>query len=51
LKELKQIQQAVAQHPDKQLSLTDPDSRIMKINNVNRQVSYTFRLPLMLNIT
>ncbi|MDI2068435.1 transposase, partial [Klebsiella pneumoniae] len=28
------------QHPDKQLSLTDPDSRLMKINNVNRQVSY-----------
>lgn len=51
LKELKQIQQAVVQHPDKQLSLTDPDSRLMKINNVNRQVSITFRLPLMLNIT
>ncbi len=40
LEELKQIQQDVAQHPDKQLSLTDPDSRLMKINNVNRQVSY-----------
>ncbi|MDM2816062.1 IS1182 family transposase [Citrobacter sp. Cpo102] len=40
LEELKQIQQAVEQHPDKQLSLTDPDSRLMKINNVNRQVSY-----------
>lgn len=40
LKELKKIQQAVAQHPDKQLSLTDPDARLMKINNVNRQVSY-----------
>ncbi len=40
LKELKKIQQAVVQHPDKQLSLTDPDSRLMKINNVNRQVSY-----------
>ncbi|HAU5592546.1 TPA: IS1182 family transposase [Citrobacter amalonaticus] len=40
LKELKQIQQAVVQHPNKQLSLTDPDSRLMKINNVNRQVSY-----------
>lgn len=34
------MQQAVEQHPDKQLSLTDPDSRLMKINNVNRQVSY-----------
>ena len=40
LEELKQMQQAVEQHPDKQLSLTDPDSRLMKINNVNRQVSY-----------
>lgn len=40
LEELKQMQQAVEQHPDKQLSLTDPDFRLMKINNVNRQVSY-----------
>ncbi|WP_145562040.1 IS1182 family transposase [Yersinia canariae] len=40
LEELKQVQQAVEQHPDKQLSLTDPDFRLMKINNVNRQVSY-----------
>ena len=40
LEELKQMQQAVEQHPDKQLSLTDPDSRLMKMNNVNRQVSY-----------
>lgn len=40
LEELKQMQLAVEQHPDKQLSLTDPDSRLMKINNVNRQVSY-----------
>jgi hypothetical protein len=40
LKELKQIQQAVVQHADKQLPLTEPDSRLMKINNVNRQVSY-----------
>lgn len=30
LEELKQMQQAVEQHPDKQLSLTDPDSRLMK---------------------
>lgn len=34
------MQQAVEQRPDKQLSLTDPDSLLMKINNVNRQVSY-----------
>lgn len=40
LEELKQMQQAVEQRPDKQLSLTDPDSLLMKINNVNRQVSY-----------
>lgn len=40
LQELQKIQQAVAQQPDKQLSLTDPDSRLMKTNNMNRQVCY-----------
>ncbi|EAU2708104.1 IS1182 family transposase [Salmonella enterica] len=40
LRELQEIQQAVAQQPDKQLSLTDPDSRLMKTNNMNRQVCY-----------
>ncbi|HAK0381779.1 TPA: IS1182 family transposase [Salmonella enterica] len=44
LEELKQIQQAVELHPDRQLSLTDPDSRLMKINNVNRQVSYNVQI-------
>ncbi len=40
LRELQKIQQAVGQQPDKQLSLTDPDSRLMKTNNMNRQVCY-----------
>lgn len=34
--ELKGIQKIVEQQPDKQLSLTDPDSRLMKTNNMNR---------------
>ncbi|MDP5129608.1 MAG: IS1182 family transposase [Paraglaciecola sp.] len=40
LEELKDIQKIVEQQPDKQLSLTDPDSRLMKTNNMNRQVCY-----------
>lgn len=40
LDELKDIQKVVEQQPDKQLSLTDPDSRLMKTNNMNRQVCY-----------
>ncbi|GHG78398.1 TPA: IS1182 family transposase [Proteus mirabilis] len=40
LEELKGIQKIVEQQPDKQLSLTDPDSRLMKTNNMNRQVCY-----------
>ena len=40
LGELQEIQQTVEQQPDKQLSLTDPDSRLMKTNNMNRQVCY-----------
>ena len=36
LKELKNIRQAIVLPPDKQLSLTDLNSRLMKINNVNR---------------
>ena len=40
LEELKDIQKVVKQQPDKQLSLTDPDSRLMKTNNMNRQVCY-----------
>ncbi|HFZ0983045.1 TPA: IS1182 family transposase [Klebsiella aerogenes] len=40
LQELQQIQETVGQQPDNQLSLTDPDSRLMKTNNMNRQVCY-----------
>jgi transposase len=40
LGELQEIQQTVEQQQDKQLSLTDPDSRLMKTNNMNRQVCY-----------
>jgi transposase len=40
LGELQEIQQTVEQQQDKQLSLTDPDSRLMKTNNLNRQVCY-----------
>jgi transposase len=40
LGELQEIQQTVEQQSDKQLSLTDPDSRLMKTNNLNRQVCY-----------
>lgn len=40
LGELQEIQRTVEQQPDKQLSLTDPDSRLMKTNNMNRQVCY-----------
>ncbi|GAC12596.1 IS1182 family transposase [Paraglaciecola chathamensis] len=40
LAELKEIQVAVNEHPDKQISLTDPDSRLMKTSNMTRQVCY-----------
>ncbi|MBU2180792.1 MAG: IS1182 family transposase [Gammaproteobacteria bacterium] len=40
LGELQEIQKTVEQQQDKQLSLTDPDSRLMKTNNLNRQVCY-----------
>lgn len=40
LTELEEIQVAVNNHPDKQVSLTDPDSRLMKTSNMTRQVCY-----------
>ena len=38
--ELQNIQSTLDQLPDKQLSRTDPDSRLMKTNHMNRQVCY-----------
>ena len=40
LTELADIEARVNEHPDKQLSLTDPDSRLMKTSNMVRQVCY-----------
>lgn len=38
--ELQALQTKLEQLPDKQLSVTDPDSRLMKTNHMNRQVCY-----------
>lgn len=40
LAELEEMEKTVQAHPDKQVSLTDPDSRLMKLHHMNRQVSY-----------
>lgn len=40
LTELADIEARVNEHPDKQLSLTDPNSRLMKTSNMVRQVCY-----------
>lgn len=40
LSELQEIETKVNAHPDKQLSSTDPDARLMKTDNMNRQVCY-----------
>ncbi|MDO6711384.1 IS1182 family transposase [Aliiglaciecola sp. 2_MG-2023] len=40
LAELKKMEETVQEHPDKQVSLTDPDSRLMKLHHLNRQVCY-----------
>jgi hypothetical protein len=40
LSELQEIENAVNAHPDKQISLNDPDARLMKTDNMNRQVCY-----------
>ena len=40
LVELQEIEEAVNAHPDKQLSLNDPDARLMKTDNMNRKVCY-----------
>jgi len=40
LSELQAIEKTVNAHPDKQLSSTDPDARLMKTDNMNRQLCY-----------
>ena len=40
MQQLKAREQAVLEHPDKQLSETDPDSRLMKKGGMGSQVSY-----------
>lgn len=40
LVELKEIKKQVNEHPDKQVSQTDPDARLMKTHHMDRQVCY-----------
>ncbi|MFT6897596.1 MAG: transposase [Paraglaciecola sp.] len=40
LVELKALKKEVNEHPDKQISQTDPDSRLMKTHHMDRQVCY-----------
>ncbi|EMC8523764.1 IS1182 family transposase [Escherichia coli] len=40
LVELKELEKQVNEHPDKQISLTDPDARLMKTHHMERQVCY-----------
>lgn len=43
LSELKELEKAVNEHPDKQLSLTDPDARLMKTDSMSRNVCYNLQ--------
>ena len=40
LVELKALEEEVNEHPDKQVSQTDPDARLMKTHHMQRQVCY-----------
>ncbi|MCG3472150.1 IS1182 family transposase, partial [Xenorhabdus bovienii] len=40
LVELKALEKQVNEHPDKQISQTDPDARLMKTHHMERQVCY-----------
>lgn len=40
LSELKAMEEAVKNHPDKQISTTDPDSRLLKTQGIRRMVCY-----------
>jgi len=44
LKELKQRERQVKEHPDKQISETDPDSRLMKQSTVGSMVGYNVQI-------
>ena len=43
LVELKTLQKEVDEHPDKQISITDPDSRLMKTTGMTRVVCYNIQ--------
>jgi len=43
LGELQEIKKVVEVHPDKQISLTDPDARLLKTRNMERQVCYNIQ--------
>ncbi len=43
LGELQEIKKVVEAHPDKQISLTDPDARLLKTRNMERQVCYNIQ--------
>ncbi|HCG5126698.1 TPA: IS1182 family transposase [Vibrio parahaemolyticus] len=43
LGELQEIKKIVEAHPDKQISLTDPDARLLKTRNMERQVCYNIQ--------
>ncbi|WP_197482787.1 transposase, partial [Oleiphilus sp. HI0128] len=40
LSELKELKEKVEAHPDKQISMTDPDSRLLKTTAMERKVCY-----------
>jgi len=46
LSELKALEVQVNDHPDKQLSTTDPDSRLMKTQGMTRSVCYNVQTPI-----
>ena len=43
LVELQEIKKVVEAHPDKQISLIDPDARLLKTRNMERQVCYNIQ--------
>ncbi|KPV95297.1 hypothetical protein AN214_02667 [Pseudoalteromonas sp. P1-9] len=43
LGDLQGIKKVVEAHPDKQLSLTNPDARLLKTKNMERQVCYNIQ--------
>ena len=43
LGELQEMKRVVEAHPDKHVSLTDPDARLLKTRNMERQVCYNIQ--------